>query len=341
MDDEVLLKLIQKWTNGIPLLILGSGASVPFGIPSMFELGEYLKNTISFSDSEDIKLFERFKTEFDRSGNLESTLLTLQLNDRITHEIVCKTWTLVNERDLQLYENMLQEKVVIPLSDLIRHLIRTAQKKISIITTNYDRVAEYASYLADAYVCNGFAQGVYGHFSMETLNNNYSTLQGYSGQVNIWKVHGSLDWFKTKNDVDFSIPLRKTVPNEYTPAIVTPGIEKYAKTHLEPYRAIFAKADEEIKKATAFLCIGYGFNDNHVHPILLEEIKRGKPIIVITKELTNNTKKAIIDDQCKQYVLIEQSSPSDSRIYSSLFEGEKIIPNEEIWQLNKYLTLIQ
>jgi len=50
MDFDALLKQLQDWKNNVPLLILGSGASVSFGLPSMWKLGEHLKNTLSFDN---------------------------------------------------------------------------------------------------------------------------------------------------------------------------------------------------------------------------------------------------------------------------------------------------
>jgi hypothetical protein len=43
MDKDALLKTLQDWTNRVPLVILSSGASVPFKLPSMWTLGEHLK----------------------------------------------------------------------------------------------------------------------------------------------------------------------------------------------------------------------------------------------------------------------------------------------------------
>jgi hypothetical protein len=36
MDEKILedfTKKVQEWTNQVPLIILGSGASIPYGIP--------------------------------------------------------------------------------------------------------------------------------------------------------------------------------------------------------------------------------------------------------------------------------------------------------------------
>lgn len=340
MDFDALQKQIQNWTNNIPLIILGSGASVPFGIPSMFVLGEHLKNAISFTEKEDKEQFEAFKTAFDKTGDLETTLLGLNLRPNVLNEIVCKTWELINDRDIVAYERILQKKIEVPLSTLISHLLSTSRKKISIVTTNYDRIAEYASSLTNAFICNGFTHNFCGCFARNIHKNNFSKLNGYSGHVNIWKVHGSLDWFKSENEEHFHFPLRHTILDKFIPSIVTPGLRKYLQSHLEPYRTIFTEADSEIEHANAYLCIGYGFNDEHVHPKLISQIKNGKPIIVITKELTENTKRAIIDGDCKQYILIEEVNSNDTRIYSSLFDGEVIISDKSYWVLSEYLKLI-
>ena len=91
MDIDALLKLIQDWTNRIPLIILGSGASVPFRLPSMQSLGEHLKNNISFSDPEDISQFEDFKSILDKGNDLETTLLQVQLTVNFALFVFCIT----------------------------------------------------------------------------------------------------------------------------------------------------------------------------------------------------------------------------------------------------------
>jgi hypothetical protein len=50
MDFDALLKQLQDWTNRVPLIVLGSGASVPFKLPSMWVLGEHIKKSISFTE---------------------------------------------------------------------------------------------------------------------------------------------------------------------------------------------------------------------------------------------------------------------------------------------------
>lgn len=338
MDIDALLKQIQDWTNRVPLVVLGSGASIPYNLPSMWTLGEHLKNSISFVAKEDQKQFERFKTLFDKNGDLEATLSQIQLREKVLNQIVLKTWELVNSRDLDAYSKFIEGTFEFPLYKLIEHLLSSSNRKLSIVTTNYDRLAEYAASYSRAIICTGYSQNYIGHFSNAIHQNSLTAIKGYSGQVNIWKVHGSLDWFKTNNEDNIQLPLRHFVPDNYKPSIVTPGLTKYFETHNEPYRTIFAQADHEIDTANGFLCIGYGFNDIHVQPKLIEKIK-STPIIVITKELTNKTKQAILNGKCKQYILMEEAGKTGTRIYSSSF-GEHTIDNVNYWSLSEYLKLI-
>ncbi len=90
MEKEAIYKQLQSWTNNIPLIILGSGASVPFRLPSMWVLGEHIKNSIKFTDSNDQNQFKEFIEEFDKTVDLESTLTKLQLRPNVLLEIVNK-----------------------------------------------------------------------------------------------------------------------------------------------------------------------------------------------------------------------------------------------------------
>jgi len=341
MDFDKFLKQLQDWTNKVPLVIIGNGSSVPFKLPTMWTLGEHLKNSISFSDSDDQNQFNEFVIQLDKLKDLEGALHELHVRPKVLNEIIFKTWELINKHDLEAYDQFVSNKIEFPLAELIKYLIYPTDKKLSIITTNYDRLAEYAASIAGAFICNGFAQNYLGHFTNQIHQSNIKAIKGFNGQVNIWKVHGSLDWFKTQQDQDIQLPLRHTIPADMKPSIVTPGLSKYFETQLEPFRTILTQADSEIESANGFLCIGYGFNDIHVQPKLITQIKNNKPVIVISKEITPKTKQAIIDNKSKAYILIEEANTIDTRIYSSLFPKPEIIPNVSYWTLVEYLKLIK
>jgi hypothetical protein len=346
--DEKLLKQVQDWTNQVPLIILGSGASVPYGMPSMEALGQHLSR-MTFSKNEEIqKQFNEFKTALNKYKNLEIALSNINLNEELLEKIVSYTWKFINEKDIEIYKRLLQDYSSFPLINLISYLLGTTKRKLTIVTTNYDRLAEYAISIADAFIYNGFLQNFYGKFPTNIYKNDFSEIiskntslgaENFTGQVNLWKVHGSLDWFN-KDDNCYNFPISRCIPENYEPLIVTPGNTKYSRTHLEPYRSILTEADKEISNASSILCIGYGFNDEHVQQKLIRGIKNGKPIIVITKELTKQAKDAIIHDNCKNYILFEQANKNDTRVYSPVFK-EQIISDANYWKLEEYIELLK
>jgi len=181
MDFDALLKLIQDWTNRVPLIILGSGASIPFRLPSMWTLGEHLKKSITFTEPEDIKQFEEFKETLDRFKDLETTLLQIQLRPNVLNEVIFETWSLVSKHDIEAFEVLLDGKTNFPLAELTTHLLSSAQRKVSIVTTNYDRLAEYAASFSHAFICTGFSQNFVGHFSKSIHQQDLTKLSGFKG----------------------------------------------------------------------------------------------------------------------------------------------------------------
>ncbi|WP_124643281.1 SIR2 family protein [Amniculibacterium aquaticum] len=337
--NEDLLALIQKWINNVPTIILGSGASVPYKIPGMFDLGMYIKENCSFTEEFDKIAFKLFTDKFEQTEDLETSLLDIKVTQNVVNSIVSKTWECINNADLEAYDKILASEYQLPLKDFLFYLIKASDHKVSVITTNYDRIVEYASSEINAYINNTFSQNYIGKSTTALSKILPANLHGYNGIVEILKVHGSLDWFKSKEDIKYQLPLRKTIPNGYVPSIVTPGVSKYEETHNEPYRTIFSKADSTIENSKSFFCVGYGFNDSHFQPKLIDQIKSGKPIIVLARTLTEKAKQSIIGNNCKNYFLFEKAGDNQTRIYSSKYE-EPIIEESNIWSFDEFINKV-
>jgi NAD-dependent SIR2 family protein deacetylase len=325
-------KIIQKYLEKQPVILLGAGATIPYGLPSMPELADHLKASIK-NDSDE---WEAFLSALDRIKDLEKTLQETQLSPALTDEIITKTWEFVNQKDLECYGNFAVEpQKDFPLKDLFSKLLQSHPKHVKVITTNYDRVAEYAADLEGADIHTGFSGRYLLSFTQNYLQNHHN-----QSRVDIWKVHGSLDWFKRENGTDFSSPLAKEIPKNTTPLVVTPGTVKYQKTHLEPYRTIMNKADDTLLQAACFLCIGYGFNDEHVQPKLIQQVQQKKtPIVTITKKLTEAGRKLLLKDPIKTIVL---ENAENNKTCFHYFEDNKCKSETldgNFWQLGEFLNL--
>ncbi|TBL61137.1 SIR2 family protein [Hafnia paralvei] len=329
-------KQAQDFYSKAPVIILGSGASAAYGMSGMSGLATYLvaETDRTGLSNDEIVAWRKFCQVLQDGVDLESALHQVVISDLLTARIIEATWTLINFEDINIFQKSLQNNAMFPLSRLLEHMFKSSLRTINIVTTNYDRLAEYACDQGRIHHFTGFT---YGYFRQLATPNEMN----YSRRVNIWKVHGSVDWFKSPLEDTVALTNIHKTPDNYEPQIVTPGTQKYQKTHLEPFRSIINNADEAINSASSYLCIGYGFNDEHIQPKLMAKCLRNKvPITIITYALSEATKRLIIDGNAQNYLAIERGDTDDqSIVYSSLVEAPVTV-EKNIWSLEGYLSLI-
>lgn len=338
MSEEILDKVskqAQDYYKNTPVIILGSGASAAFGMSGMWKLAQHLMDNVNAADlSESEQTSWHMFCEKLRDGiDLETALHDVQLSQELTKRVVYETWKLLSPEDITVFEKSLNDTSLFPLGRLLKHMFRSAAKELNIITPNYDRLAEYACEQENIHHYSGFSHGYRGY----SVKKDYLSC---ARQVNIWKVHGSLGWFTNSNGVITSLSNINEIPDGLTPLIVTPGIEKYRSTHKEPYKTIIHESDDVMDKATTYLCVGFGFNDEHIQTKLVNRCaNNGASVIIITYELTDATKSFISNGSTKKYLAIEASENNKSKIYSSLFDGP-IEVDGDYWSLSGFMNLI-
>lgn len=337
MSDVNYQKQAQDYYNKAPLIILGSGASAAHGISGMGALAKHLiANTdISGLSAGEIGAWGKFCEVLDAGVDLESALHQVAVTEELTSRIISATWLLINAEDIHIFNESLQNQAMFPLSRLLRHMFKSSLTKLNIVTTNYDRLAEYACDQERIHHYTGFTHGFFRQLAAPNEINS-------ARRVNIWKVHGSLDWFKSPlEDIVALSNSQGIIPVNYKPEIVTPGTQKYQTTHLEPYRSIINNADQAITAANSYLCIGYGFNDDHIQPKLMARCQRqNTPITIITYALSDAARKLITDGKAKNCLAIERGAKDDQSIVYSSLDKPPITVEKNLWSLEGYLSLI-
>src|SRR5690606_22195080 len=127
------------------------------------------------------------------------------------------------------------------------------------------------------------------------------------------------------------------IPTGRRPAIVTPGIEKYERTHLEPFRSIIAGADGALARANAYLCIGFGFNDTHIQPKLLERWKQGDAFLVVLVKALSDTAKKMLEGANGQNFLALEESGNGTRMWSHQLPAGVMLDGVHLWRLPDFL----
>lgn len=331
MDWNGCLSTMQGYLENSPLIVLGSGASVPYGLPSMGDLAVQIKsNDIVKADPN----YNTFCASLDSDG-LEKAIDSVSLNEATMKAIRTTVWKSVNGSDL----NYLKTNSFSPPESLIKlfeKIIAPTPNKAVVVTTNYDRLSDYAADGIGASSVTGFEGSYIRKLELPTNSAATKRVRVRERSVDIWKVHGSLDWFIDAKGEVLSFPLSQDIPAGFSPLIVPPGKNKYSSTHNEPYRSIISEADKAFTTAGAYLCIGYGFNDEHIQPKLLAQIANGKPIVVLVRTMTDACKHHIINAGIRKYLIFERLDDSHTKVYGN---GWSEIYDGQFWCLDEFLKV--
>ena len=313
---ETIFTITQKFLKNPPLIIWGSGATIPFGLPSMSDLNKTLK--------------EKIKDFNDENNNLETELGNEKYKARMS-KIKKIIWDKINDAD-----NFVLQKIIEDNNDdlnsiklLIEKFIDVHPKVINIVTTNYDRVLEHLM----SYYNIKFTDG----FDGKTLSIFEESQFSEKNIVNLIKVHGSLNWFDISGESRYlSYPLKND-----NPKMIAPGKNKYEEAFSPPYRELIQKADNLIRQSSSFLVIGFGFNDEHLTPKIINKINQEIPIVLIAKKISESSFKAL--GRAKKYILFEEKCGGKTKIIykesDSARKEEKILEGS-FWKLNKFMEII-
>ena len=338
MYIDSIANIAQNCVQHHPVVVLGSGASVAHQIRGMGALADYLRDNLNVQGQEEDD-WTLIRKALANGDGLEEALQQTAAPLSLVKKIVDLTWEAIASDDLMLLQRAAADQESFPLSDLIRALFNSTNNTINIVTPNYDRVAEYASDIAEYIHATGFVPGLIrrreGADAILVRKGNYP-----ARTVRIWKVHGSLDWFEDVSGTVVSLPLSRHLPDGFSPLIVTPGVSKYERTHDEPFRSAIQGADSALGKATAFLCVGYGFRDTHIQPKLVERCRQQSvPLVVLARTLTEEAQQFLADNGGAAYLAMEDCE-AGTRAYTPETPGGETIPGQKLWSFEEFNKLV-
>ena len=315
MDIDEIYQTIQEYLKEPPLVIWGSGATIGFGLPSMSKLKDEIGKAML--------TFDKTCTDLEAELGKDKYEADLPKIRKIIRNVVC-------DADIKAKEQLLKNS-----DDFegVRRLTKFCHdphpKVMNVVSTNYDRILEYVWGYNGLHYTDGFEQ----HELAEFDENKFCD----KDVINLMKVHGSLDWFEVDHEVR-----KLTTDFGYDPVMIPPGKNKYRTTHNSPYRELMQKSDDAIKKASSFLVVGFGFNDEHITPLVGKKTRNGTPIVVVTKEVTSTTEKEL--EKAKKVIYVEAASDiskSHIRIFENGTLKSDTIEDKDYWKLNSFMDILQ
>ena len=340
MDIDAIKTHLQQFFNNTPTVIIGSGLSLGEGISGMWALSQHLNEQIP-ERAEGLLLeeWEVIKNKLSEEMGLEDAMAFLKPESELIPLIIDCTAELILKDEMTVISSVLNGDKNLSLTGLIRHLTFN-QDSLIIITPNYDRLIELACELAGIEIISGFINNYFCSHNPEIeldkiVKKEFKRkLKGPSEyklttkkHAKIFKPHGSLDWYEREGDI-----IRTSFPTKYKRLIITPGTSKFRAGYQKPFDYHREKANSHINKATSFLIIGYGFNDEQLEVHLKKRINDKVPTLLLVKDLSSNAKSI-----CEKNEHINFLCESEGKTKVRINNIESIIDGR-YWSLDEFIN---
>jgi len=354
LSDEILEEL-QAVIRSIPTLIVGSGHSCAYGLPSMKDIGDYLLAELPrlLSESNSIRLWEKIRGSI--AEDFEEGLNELSPSNKGVDELLQTIRRLItilfrekcsaSERFV-LSQGVLANPEKVALLRLMKMVYGGCSPNtagIDVITTNYDTLIELLSDAGGLPVQTGFKGHRFRGFSPDTLVNPVYSQRIVSEKgrfkrdfnvvrsVRILKPHGSVNWV-----IDRGRPAEMLAYGDSDEcAVVVPGPFKYKDALVNSlFDEIRAIMNDVLKSATAVVAIGFGFNDDHLQNVLKDRLGSGMPMLILTKDWTKSINNMI--NGYKNIVAFQRAGEGAM----CAWKGKRFRVNLPLWELDSFLKQV-
>ena len=111
-----------------------------------------------------------------------------------------------------------------------------------------------------------------------------------------------------------------------------PGPSKYQDALVNTlFDAMRTEMNQVLAEAQALLCIGFGFNDDHLQGVIKHRLAAGMPAIIVTRDSTSSIDRLLGEHPH----VIALFKDGDGAICH--WNGEQFRVSEPLWQLDDFL----
>lgn len=358
LTEDIAVEALRNFFREKPFLFFGTGMSCALDT----RFGMLALKDALVSEIQHYKLTDVQRTEWDvvasalqNGGDLESALNVV--NDQGLLKIVTEiTGLFVAKTDRELACRITQGNAEWPATRLLKKLVDTlpeGDRILHALTPNYDMLFEYACDYERIPYANGFAGGIERKTdwnavdcslrSRERVNygRKSQVVCKHKKHVRIYKVHGSLNYFFHRNAVIENNAWMWNPPDFTERVMITPGLLKYQT--LQRYRQeLLQSADTAINKATHFLFLGYGFNDNHLEEYIKRKLITQSCNGLIVTRNSNPRIEALLSEANNLWLVCksEDANSVETRIFNRQYSGWLRLPAKRLWDICEFTTQI-
>lgn len=294
---DQIYEYVQQFGEERTLITIGSGISSGEGIPGMGKLADFLLSNVEQKiselnglNSQDLMGWNVVKEELKKGTDLEGALTVGELSPIVEKLVIESTYSLISAKDSEIFTQVFENKQSLNLNRLLKQYIPINGSPLTIITTNYDCLIEYAGLSLGVNVDNLFYGSYFRKFDPTQYNEQHQRLKRINkrsvvptkdnNHILLLKPHGSIDWFSRGEGDTYLI--QHAISG--IPDIITPGKNKWRNERREPFNTIYTKCNEAIDHAVNYLFLGYGYNDADLQDHYAHMDNLIKPKLIVTME---------------------------------------------------------
>jgi len=214
-------------------------------------------------------------------------------------------------------------------------------ESIPVITTNYDTLVELFCDLAELALDTGFIgyrrrkprpspifQTHYNRSWAAEKRGGVQVQHRPYRTVRLHKPHGSINWLATEQGPVEVLNHSIDAPR----AIVVPGPSKYQDALVNVlFDSMRTEMNSVIAGSTALLCLGFGFNDDHLQGVIRARLDARMPMVLLTRGKTDSIEKIL-----KSYPHVVGFFMHDTGTEVH-WRGQTLLSPTPLWQLDDFL----
>ena len=200
----------------------------------------------------------------------------------------------------------------------IRELLNSPTDfKMNIFSLNYDLIFETVFNSAVSRLLdNGFSEKTVSDSKVKYWAADFNSDLSRT-KINLFKLHGSLDWEYNQESEEISI--KEDIDDDREPLIIFGSYSKMLS--FDPFLYILSKFRMQLEAATIFVVIGYSFHDKYINNLLIQQLSQNtsedipKKLLIVDPSCALKSETAVAEELKR---IQDTKSISDNWVCASL-----------------------